>query len=299
MQRWERHEGLPVHRHQHQKQATVYAYKHELDAWLRDRDQPQTAIAKPTRPQYALAAALAVALTLIGWAIFNLTQTDQPSDRAMLVVLPFENLTADDGTRFLSDGLTEELSTQLAKADHNTLGVIARTSAMSYRGRQVSVDVIRDELNIDYVLEGSIRREAENVRVTAQLIEARSQTHLWASSYDFAEGPWLALQDRATERVVVDVIRALDLQTEFEVEIADRTLEAQEHVLLGHRYRDDFSGSQIPKAIEHFNRAIAIDDRSVDAYLGLALSYAALAFNDAIPLRDGYGKARGVRLDSP
>ena len=297
VQRWERHEGLPIHRHQHQKQATVYAYKHELDAWLIDRDQPQTKTENRAKPNYAFVAAIIVALALTAWAFVTLTP-DRTSNRAMLVVLPFDNLTADERMQFLSDGLTEELSTQLSKTDHNALSVIARTSALSYRNRSVSVSVIRGELGVDYVLEGSIRREAESIRVTAQLIETRTQTHVWADSFDFAEDSWLSLQDRATERVVADVIRALDLQTEFEVEVTDRTLEAQEHVLLGHGYRDDFSGAQIPKAIEHFNNAIAIDDRSIDAYLGLALSYAALAFYEAVPLRDGYGKAREYALTS-
>lgn len=291
-QRWERHEGLPVHRHRHQKQSTVYAYKHELDAWLESRES-MTVTVTPPAPTRWWTGALIVALAGIVWGAYSLlTQGGLAPSKAMLVVLPFDNLSADESMQFLSDGLTEELSTQLARVDDGGLSVIARTSAMSYRDRSVPVDVIRDELGVNYLLEGSVRREDGSVRVTAQLIEAETQTHVWASSYDFTEGAWLSLQDRATERIVTAVVDALDLDANVDLDISTRTLEAHEYVLLGHRYMDRIDGTQVPRAIEHFNRAIEIDERSIDAYFGLAVSYGALAFNDAITLREGYGKAR-------
>jgi TolB-like protein/DNA-binding winged helix-turn-helix (wHTH) protein len=99
--------------------------------------------------------------------------------RLMLAVLPFENLTGDAGQDYFSDGLTEEMITRLGNLDPHHLGVIARTSVMHYKNSPEKLDQIGRELGVQYVLEGSIRRDSEKVRITAQLIEAKDQTHLW------------------------------------------------------------------------------------------------------------------------
>ena len=292
VQRWERDEGLPIHRHVHKKQATVYAYKHELDAWRVSREQQPTPKPRGDSRRLVLVALGVVGVAAAIWLLMDRYTGETTPERSMMVVLPFDNLGPDDSMRLLSDGLTEELSTQLAKVEPNTLGVIARTSAMSYRDRQVPIDVIRDELRVDYLLEGSIRREDKTVRVTAQLIEAERQSHVWADTFDLPLDTWLALQEQATERIVYAVANTLRLPGEFEIQFADRELVAYEHVLLGHRYFDDLTGSQAAKAIEHFERAIELDDDSVDAHIGLALGYGSLAFYGAMPVRLAYTNAR-------
>src|SRR5437762_7641713 len=104
--------------------------------------------------------------------------------RIMLAVLPFENLSGDPGQEYFSDGLTEETIVRFGKMSPQRLGVIARTSAMAYKRTDKSVFQIGQELGVDYVLEGSVRREADRVRVTAQLIRVSDQIHLWAENYD-------------------------------------------------------------------------------------------------------------------
>src|SRR5208282_4051804 len=99
--------------------------------------------------------------------------------RLMLAVLPFENLTGDAGQDYFSDGLTEEMIAQLGRLDPDHLGVIARTSVMHYKHGDEPLGQIGRELGVQYVLEGSVRRDADKVRITAQLIQVKDQTHLW------------------------------------------------------------------------------------------------------------------------
>lgn len=107
-----------------------------------------------------------------------------PTRKARLAVLPFENLSGDPAQEYFSDGMTEEMITQLAALAPERLGVIARTSAMHYKGTRKDIARIGRELDLDYVVEGSVRRAGDRVRISAQLIQVRDQTHLWASSYD-------------------------------------------------------------------------------------------------------------------
>ena len=102
----------------------------------------------------------------------------------MLMALPFENLSGGREREYFADGLTEEMVSQLAKLDPKRLGVIARTSAIQYKAAKKTIGEIAQELNVDYVLEGSIRGNGKRVRITTQLIETRAQTHLWSGSYD-------------------------------------------------------------------------------------------------------------------
>src|SRR5438309_1137352 len=122
-----------------------------------------------------------------------------PADKIMLAVLPFENLTGDTRQEYLSDGLTEEMITQLGRMHPERLGVIARTSAMQYKKTQKGMDQIGRELGVAYVLEGSLRRAGDHVRVSAQLIQVRDQTHLWAESYERDLRDLLALQSGLAE----------------------------------------------------------------------------------------------------
>jgi TolB-like protein len=123
-------------------------------------------------------------------------QAPERSGKPMLVVLPFDNLGGDPEQEYFADGLTEEMISHLGRLHSARLGVIARTSAMQYKGTHKSVLEIGRELGVDFVLEGTVRRGGDRVRITAQLIRASDQVHLWAESYD---------------RTLVDI---LDIQTE-------------------------------------------------------------------------------------
>jgi TolB-like protein len=111
-------------------------------------------------------------------------RTQTYAAKKMLVVLPFENLNGDPEQEFFPDGLTEELISHLGQLNPKRLGVIARTSAIQYKGTKKTVREIASELSAEYILEGSVRRQGTSVRITAQLVDARDQTHLWAASYD-------------------------------------------------------------------------------------------------------------------
>jgi TolB-like protein/DNA-binding winged helix-turn-helix (wHTH) protein len=154
----------------------------------------------------ALAAVLVIALGTgyIKWKRLR-TPPHPVNARVVLAVLPFQNLSGDAGQEYLSDGLTEEMITQLGRIDPRQLGVIARTSAMTYKGTQKNTAEIGRELGVDYVLEGSVRREASRVRVSAQLIQTTDQTHIWAQNYDRDLSNLLALQGEVAQSIAAEI----------------------------------------------------------------------------------------------
>src|SRR5207253_4911142 len=121
--------------------------------------------------------------------------------RRTLAVLPFENLTGDPAQDYFSDGLTEEMISRLGNLAPEHLAVIARTSVMHYKNSKVPLDQIGRELRVDYVLEGSVRREANRVRISAQLIQMSDRTHLWARQYDREEAHLVAVQEEIVQAV--------------------------------------------------------------------------------------------------
>ena len=132
----------------------------------------------------------------------------------MMAVLPLDNLSGDPEQEFFSDGITAEMIVQLGRMAPKQLGVIARTSVMRYKNTEKSIAEIARELNVDYVLEGSVRRVSDKVRVTAQLIHANDQTQLWAESYDREMSNILELQS--------EVVRAI--AGEIEINLAPQEL---------------------------------------------------------------------------
>ena len=156
--------------------------------------EPETApatreLAVATPPWKRWVAALAVASVLLPIFSYVVWRWRQPAGtagakRVMLAVLPFENLSGDPQQEYFSDGFTEEMITQLGSLHPERLGVMARTSAMQYRNNRGDVRRIASELGVDYILEGSVRREGSRVRISVRLIQARDQTNLWAQSYE-------------------------------------------------------------------------------------------------------------------
>ena len=121
--------------------------------------------------------------------------------KRMLLVLPFENMGCETGQEFFADGLTDEMISHLGRLNPKRLGVIARTSAIQYKGTKKSIGEIAGELNVDCVLEGSIRCDGARLRITGQLIEARDQTHMWSASYDRDFGDVLDVQNDVARRI--------------------------------------------------------------------------------------------------
>src|SRR5215831_19485788 len=151
-----------------------------------------------TQKRWTIPAAIVVIL-ILGLAAYvqwsrSRARAQASNGRAMLAVLPFENLTGDVSQDYFSDGLTEEMITQLGGLDPQHLGVIARTSVMHYKHSKQPLQEIGRELRVQYVLEGSVRRDSKNVRISAQLIQMKDQTHLWSREYDRELNSLLILQ---------------------------------------------------------------------------------------------------------
>lgn len=192
-----------------------------------------------------------------------------------LVVLPLENLSGDPSQEYFADGMTEALITDLAKI--SALRVISRTSAMRYKGTHTSLREIAQELNVDAVVEGSVLRVGERVRITAQLVHASSDAHLWAESYERDLHDVLAIQ--------ADVAQAIAAEIRIQISSRERKQlrsirpvdpQAHESYLLGRHYWNKRTLESLGKALEHFQRAVEIDADFALAHAGIADTYVVL-----------------------
>jgi TolB-like protein/DNA-binding winged helix-turn-helix (wHTH) protein/Tfp pilus assembly protein PilF len=197
-----------------------------------------------------------------------------PGGRTMLAVLPFENLTGDPDQEYFSDGLTEEMITQLGRLDPQQLGVIARTSAMSYKHSSKAVDQIGRELGVNYILEGSARREGGKVRIAAQLIQVRDQSHVWAAEYDREIQSVLQLQSEVADAIGNEVRLKLAPAQHAHIE-NPRSVnpEAYEAYLKGRYFIEKWTEEGTRVGREYFEQAIQKDPNYALAYAGLADSY--------------------------
>ena len=225
----------------------------------------------------ATAAIMAAALAgLFLWG-HSRTRSAAPAGRVMLAVLPFENLTGDASQDYFSDGLTEEMITQLGQLDPQRLGVIARTSVMTYKHRQEQIEQIGRELGVQYVLEGSVRRDANTVRITAQLIQVKDQTHLWARQYDRELKDLLLLQGEIAHEIA-DETQIAFTDKEPTTPIAHSSLtpqayEAYNLYLQGQFFWNKRTVKGLQEAIQYFEQATAKDPNCARAYAGMADSY--------------------------
>jgi len=221
------------------------------------------------------------------------------SGKVMLAVLVFENLSGDPQQEYLSNGLTEELITRLGSLEPNRLGVIARTSAMKYKDSHKDVRQISRELGVDYILEGSVRRDGERVRITAQLIQVKDQTHLWAKEYDRNLKDILELQSEVAGEVAREIrLRLTPAETARLAMARPVDPEAYEMYLKGRYFWNKRNEAAYLKAIDYFNQAIARDPQYARAYSGLADAYALLGSwpNAEMPRRVAMPRAKEAAL---
>ena len=206
------------------------------------------------------------------------SQSTSTQGRVMLAVLPFANLSNDPEQEYFSDGLTEETITDLGELNPDRLGVIARTSAAAYKHTNKTIAQIGRELGVDYILEGSVRREGGSARITAQLIRVKDQVHLWAHNYDRETGGLLALQNELGRAIAQQV--QVKLTTLYGVRLVNKYApnpEAYELYLKGRFYLRQRTFDAMDKSIEYFQRAVEKDSGFALAYAGLADSYLARA----------------------
>src|SRR5439155_18409285 len=138
--------------------------------------------------------------------------TAPSSQKIMLAVLPFENLTGDPDKEYLADGLTEETISQLGRLNPEQLGVIARTSVMGYKHKDERLDQIGRDLSVQYVLENSLRENGNHIRLTTQLIQVKDQTHLWSQDYDYPVNDMLNIEDEVANSVARQIQLRLNSQ---------------------------------------------------------------------------------------
>jgi len=201
----------------------------------------------------------------------------QVSERIMLVVLPFLNLSGDPADEYLSDGLTEETIARLGSMHPERLGIIARTSSMAYKGTNKSARQIGQELHVHYLLESSIRRQNQFLRITAQLIRVEDETHLWARSYDRNTESLLGLQDELGRAIAEQVrIKLTRAQKTLLAHASTTSADAYDAYLRGRFFWNHRTREMILRAIPHFEHALTIDPHYSLAWAGVADAYAIL-----------------------
>src|SRR4030095_3715803 len=237
-----------------------------------------------------LGACVAVAAIFFASSSFR---SQRSARKLMLIVLPFQNLSEDPEQEYFADGMTEEMITRLGSLDPQHLGVIARTSAMQYKGSHKGAAQIAHELNVGYLLEGSVRRQGSRIRVTAQLIQASDQTHIWAESYDSDVSDVLKLQSEIARAISSGIRLELSNQTEQRLSNPPRlnTL-AHESYLQGQPAWNLRNKEGIQRGIEQCQRAVDIDPNYTAAYAGLARTYALSSVYGLLRELDAMPKAR-------
>ena len=296
----------------------------ELDSWLQARNlrivEPDQTAEKTTdagtgqtnRKSYRwlfvgaaallLVAGLLSLLVVRGWRRASNLPTHSQG-KIVLAVLPFENLSRDPDQEFFSDGLTEEMITQTGKLNRDRLSVVARSSVAKYKGTHLAAKEIGKELNGGLLLQGSVRRSSDRVRITVQLVEAQTQTDIWTESYDRELKDLLAVQDSVVQSIASQIHIALTEEQKTRLANPRQTRpEAYEAYLKGRYHWNKRTAEGMQKAEQYFQQAIDSDPTYAAAYSGLADCNSGLTWHgfrspaDALP--KAYAAARkAVELD--
>ncbi len=212
-----------------------------------------------------------------------------------LVVLPLQNLSGDPNQDYFADGMTDELTTELAKI--KSIKVISRTSAMRYKNAQKPLPEIAHELKVDAVVEGSVTRSGNRVRIDAQLVEASSDHHLWAESYERDFRDVLSLQADVAKGIANEIRSQLTSQQRQDLQAEARPVDRQayESYLRGRYSWNKRTAEGVRAAIGYFNDAVSHDPAFARAYAAMAECYAVYSFyNPRAPPRESYQKSRAA-----
>jgi TolB-like protein/Tfp pilus assembly protein PilF len=339
VQRWERTEGLPVHRHEHKKKSTVYAFTGELEAWIKKRqpkddpeadaafvpepdvdsspgrangdptlvdDTPADPIAdEPTNRRTRVGrwlgvAAIATLLFLVTLGIYQKFHAGAVKRESVrLVVLPFVNLSGDPNQDYLSAGLTDVITTQLGRLDPQHIRVIAPTSARVMSGKPVSE--IRQTLNVEYILEGSIQRVANQIRIDVRLIQASDEAQAGSDSFTRDLSDFLQVESDVSAAVARKIGDTLPGASTSEPAYAEKhlgivTAEAASNSSDAYLKGEILwtSRGDLKKSVALFEKAIQENPYNAQAYVGLANATAIIGQvpNDGMPPQDAKPKAR-------
>jgi TolB-like protein/class 3 adenylate cyclase/Tfp pilus assembly protein PilF len=253
---------------------------------------PPEAPPRPVRRALMVAGLLVLlgAAALMGWRMFGDRATELPAAALTtpirsIAVLPLENLSGDPEQEYFADGMTEALIGDLAKI--SALRVISRTSVMRYKGSDKSLPEIARELNVEGIVEGTVMRAGDRVRITGQLIDARDDRHLWSGRYDGELSDVLALQSDVA-RSIADQVE-IELTPDEESRLArDRTVDPAAHdlVLRAAYWVSQYAEESLERGIRLYQEALRRDPGSVHAYSGLAQAYTVLAMASGAPPRE-------------
>jgi TolB-like protein/Tfp pilus assembly protein PilF len=214
-----------------------------------------------------------------------------PVARPSVAVLPFESMSSDPEGDYFADGITEELTNALAK--QAGLRVAARTSAFAFKGERLDVRDIGKRLDVSHVIEGSIRRFGQTLRITAQLIDTLSGYHLWSEQFDRDAGDVFRIQEEIAENVLRGLLQ--EVSGERAPEVPATKLDAYEAFLRGRHALASFGPQALARAIQEFETCLGIDDTYAPAYVGLAeaLTNQSIGFSDHPP-KEAMARARAA-----
>jgi TolB-like protein/Flp pilus assembly protein TadD len=327
VQRWEKKEGLPVHRHLHEKLGTVYAYKSELDAWWNTdehkplREQPpepassssesfdetteeewlrESSISTDIAAWFNLQrtwltlATVSLLVLISAFVVIRYLRARPDNKRVRLIVLPLENYGGDVSQVPFTQGMTEELIAELGRLNPKELGVIARTTAATYAGKPI--EKIRSDLKIDYLIEGSVFRDKDKVRITIQLIAAKDETHTWSKSYEEDLHDVIALQ----EKVATEIAGEIKVRLGALPEPRRVNPEAYDAFLRGRFFWNKRSLEGVRKSVEYFTQAVQLDPNYAPAYAGLGDAFAVIGSTQsgAMPPSVAFPKAKQFAIRS-
>jgi serine/threonine protein kinase/tetratricopeptide (TPR) repeat protein len=261
----------------------------DLQRLKRDTSQVFTTKAQSRTATWILAVIIVVLLVA---GIFYFGRQAKPpvatKAKTSIAVLPFTNISADKEQEYFSDGLAEELLNVLAK--NPKLQVTSRTSAFSFKGKEVDIKTIAEKLNVTHVLEGSVRKAGNQLRITAQLIEVATDSHLWSQTYDRQMNNIFAVQDD----IAASVSEALKVTLEGgqTPKVQQTNPEAYNAYLQGQYFFDRRGKEDLEKAVAYYEQALQIDPNYARAWVGLSAAHGRQADFGYLPVNEGYSKTR-------
>jgi TolB-like protein/DNA-binding winged helix-turn-helix (wHTH) protein len=243
-------------------------------------------------PVVGASAVLLVVVCLGAWRYFG-RMTPPSSQKIMLAVLPYTNLTGDPNKEYLADGLTEQTISQLGRLNPEQLGVIARTSVMGYKNKDERLDQIGRDLSVQYVLENSLRESGGHLRITAQLIQVKDQTHMWSQDYDYLAKDILTVQDDVAKVVAREIRLRLSSQQQGELAQSHQVNpEAFDAYLQGYYLFQRNTDKDTDMAAKYFERATQLDPSYALAWVGLSRVRNWQVNTTVIPVEEGHRLAR-------
>jgi TolB-like protein/DNA-binding winged helix-turn-helix (wHTH) protein len=266
----------------------------------RDLLEPRAdALPEPRPRKYSRKAAVlgasAVVLAVVGYMSWPHVRDATPpqSQRIMLAVLPFENLTGDPNKEYLADGLTEETISRLGRLDPNQLGVIGRTSVMGYKHKGERVDQIGRDLSVQYVLESSLRQSGDHLRITSQLLQTKDQSHLWSHDYDYRAQDVLTVEEKVASSVAREIKVRLTARQQAELARSQPVNpEAFDAYLKGYYFFERNTDQDTYMSAKYYERATQLDPSYALAWVGLSRVRKWQAMTGRIPTEEGYRLAR-------